>query len=106
MHRKEHSNTGAPAPKEKPLKLSEVAARIDAHLKRMEGDPSINIRPDSKRISPFYCAGAFSSGSRVFVRYVSFQGRASLTREKAIAYLAALDAGRDCKHWSVPEASR
>lgn len=85
----------------KPLKLKEIAARIDAHLKRLEADKSYNKRDPKYRVSKLYSAGAGASGSRVFVTYVSYQTHISLTREKAEAYLAWLDAGNKGRHYGI-----
>lgn len=85
------------------MKLSEIASRIDIHLRRFERDPNINVRPKHKeyRTLPYYGARAFYSGSRVFVCYVSYQGDTSLTKAEAQRYLAWLDAGNIGKHFGL-----
>lgn len=85
------------------LKLTEIADRIGAHLRRFETDPTINVARNGL-LKPFYMAGAWAAGSRVFVRYVSFQGASSLTKTQAGLYLARLDAGHVGKHWDVIDA--
>lgn len=89
--------------------LTEIAERIDVHLRRLEADPEINKRrrydkekrewvehPDG--FSTYYYAGAHRSGPRVRVSYVSYQGSRTLTRNAAIEYLAWLDAGNVGTH--------
>lgn len=78
------------------VKLSEIAARIRAHLKRMEADPAINVRIGGKMgLSRYYLAGSCASGNRIFLSYINFQGQSSLKREAALEYLAWLDAGNN-----------
>lgn len=98
--------------------LAEIAARIDAHLRRFERDPKINLyrlekggdevpaddpRTHGGRVGTgrFYKAGAFArkGATRVYVVYVGYQGTVALTRTEALAYLAYLDAGHDGRHW-------
>ena len=84
------------------LNLHDIAARIDAHLKRFEADKSGVNRDRGRgpsglswesRGRPFYRAGASAAGRYVYVRYVSYQGLSRLKRGEALAYLAWLDAG-------------
>lgn len=79
-------------------KLSEIARRIDAHLKRFERDPKINGVPKFM-LKPYYNAGAHRSGCYVHVTYVSYQGGSRLDRARAEAYLAWLDSGNVGTHW-------
>ena len=83
-------------------KLAEIATRIHAHLKRFEADPKINRYKDADRhqrgLHPFYWSGAYVGGSRVGVRYISYQGATCLTKQEALGYLAWLDAGNVGKH--------
>jgi hypothetical protein len=81
------------------VKLTEIAKRIDAHLKRFEADPVINARPAPNRIQPYYRAYAWVAGRYVAVSYVTFQGHSNLTKEQAAAYLAWLDAGNVGQHY-------
>lgn len=75
------------------MKLAEVAARINAHLKRFQYDPTINVRPKGG-ILPYYFPGADAGTRYVRIWYVTFQGEAAkLTRAEAEAYLAWLDRG-------------
>lgn len=86
----------------KPPKLREIAARISAHLKRFEADKTINAVDPSRKmaIPPYHQAGAVASGRWVYVRYVSFQGNANLSRSDAERYLAWLDAGNVGTHYA------
>lgn len=75
--------------------LRAIAARLDAHVKRLEVEGA-TVHPQSEYARgreglPFKNAGARVAGARVVVTvtpYPSF-----LDREQAEAYLAALDAG-------------
>lgn len=81
------------------VRLSEIAARILAHLRRFESDPKTNkIHPVSK-VTPYYDVNVHQGGGRVRVRYVSYQGTSSLTRTKAEQYLAWMDAGNIGRHY-------
>ena len=83
------------------LKLSEIARRIDAHLKRFERDPRINqpIRVGDMTLRTYYLAGSGFAGRYVYVVYVSYQGSTHLDRAQAESYLAWLDAGNVGTHW-------
>jgi hypothetical protein len=74
------------------VKLAEVASRIDGHIKR--------IHVESKMQRPWYEPGAYSSGSRVFIVYVRYQGPVSITKAQALTYLAWLDAGGRGRHYA------
>lgn len=81
---------------DKPLKLTEIAARIHTHLKRMEADPEINApRPRCAMTRPFYFASSRRAGARVNVKAINYQTPSSLTREEALAFLAWLDDGNN-----------
>ena len=82
------------------MKLQEIAAGIDAHLKRFERDPEINRArvPGRESIRPYFNAGSGTSGSKVRVTYVSFQGSTNITKAEAAHYLAWLDAGNAGRH--------
>jgi hypothetical protein len=84
-----------------PLKLSEIADRIDAHLKRFEASGAINksVRRNRVDTRPYCDACAYSIGRYVFVRYVSYQGATSMKRDEAEKYLAWLDSGNVGKHY-------
>lgn len=79
------------------MTLTQVAAAIDAHLRRFEADPAINVvqRTGQKR---FFRAGAVQSGRFVYVTYISYQRQSHLTRTEAMRYLRALDRGYTGKH--------
>jgi hypothetical protein len=72
-------------------KLGEIASRISVHLKRIEAKQSAPGKP-------FYMALAWSAGSRIGVRYVSYQYSWKLTKAEAMKYLEWLDSGNDGKH--------
>jgi len=86
----------------KPLKLSEVAAQILRHLKRLEADKEWNA-PTAERGGhhKFWCVNCYQAGARVMVTYVSFQGAISLRKDEATRYLAALDGGLKGRHWEA-----
>jgi len=84
------------------LKLADIAARINAHLKRLEADKEWNALPKGFVTSKLWCASACYSGNRVFITYVSYQGSSSLKKADAIKYLTALEGGYKGKHWHVP----
>jgi hypothetical protein len=79
------------------MKLDEIASRINAHLKRFEADPKINVARGGN-LRPYYYAGAHRRGRFVGVRYVSFQGVRSISKADAERYLAWLDAGNEGRH--------
>lgn len=83
------------------LTLTEVGKRIDAHLKRFERNPKLNPVTKGFGTHRFYMAGASRGGSRVSVRYVSYQGATSMTRDEALKYLAWLDAGNVGRHYEM-----
>lgn len=83
------------------LKLKEVAERINAHLRRFEGDPKINKRR-AHGLTPYYNAASFySGGAHVGVCYVSFQGTSHLTKADALKYLEMLDGGFVGRHYEA-----
>jgi len=86
-------------------KLSEIAARIERHLKRMENDTSVNTRTRPNAIQRYWNSRAYAAGARVFVCYVSFQGYSSLTKEQALEYLEWLEAGNSGMHWEAARCS-
>jgi hypothetical protein len=90
------------APTTKAPTLTEIAERINAHLKRFERDPKINkpVTYKSARTGrmesagrPYYYAGAWRAGNRVAVKYVSYQSTHNLTQAEAEDYLRWLDNG-------------
>jgi hypothetical protein len=87
-------------------KLAELAVSIRAHLKRFELDPVINRKNGEHNLSPYYGVGANSSGNRVLVTYVAYQGHSGLTRTEAERYLVWLDAGNVGRHFEALEAKR
>jgi len=79
--------------------LTELAARIDVHLKRLEADPATNVLVKSTH--RFFHAKAYATSRHVAVTYVSFQGESKLTKAEATAYLAALDDGFAKQHYAL-----
>lgn len=77
----------------KPSRGVELARRINAHLRRFEADPAINVRNETYKTVPYFHAGASSSGGWVQVVFVSYQGRTSLKYDDAERYADWLDAG-------------
>ncbi len=84
-----------------PLNLPEIAARINAHLKRLEGDKEYNVPKSAKGISPLFMAGCAAGRGWVYITYVSFQGTVRVRRPVAEAYLAWLDAGNKGQHYRM-----
>lgn len=85
------------------VKFQEIAARINVHLKRFESDPAINQGEGGQ---PYFNASAGYFGGRyMYVIYVSYQGRSTLSRADALAYLAWLDAGNVGKHFKQQRES-
>ena len=91
---------------DKTPKLKEIAWRIDAHLKRMAADPVFNAANPTYGTRPLWWPSAFASGSRVFVRYVSYHGDWSLRKAEALAYLDWLDAGNTGTHYGIERQAR
>jgi hypothetical protein len=85
----------------KQLTCREIAARIDAHLKRFEADPKINTLRDE--IAATYCDSSVDGNNRnVRIRYRNTSSRMySISKSQALAYLAWLDAGNVGKHWGM-----
>lgn len=85
------------------LSGSELAARIDAHLKRFAADHAINRNTlaDGTGLSKYYNTSAFRSGSWIGVIYVSYQGSSKLTYHQAAKYLEMLDAGFVGRHFEA-----
>ena len=84
------------------LPMGEIAARIGAYLQRFERDPKINVRDAKYDTTPYYVARAgYNGGARIWVCYVTYQGRSTLTRDEAERYLAWLDAGNVGRHYEA-----
>ncbi len=82
--------------------MKELAAQINAHLKRFESDPQINAPKPQSGLSPYYHAGAwYWRGSRMSVQYIGYQGPSSITRDEATRYLEKLDAGFVGRHFEA-----
>jgi hypothetical protein len=80
------------------MKLAEIAKAIYGHLKRFESDPVIN-KEGEHGLTPYYCPNCWAAGSRIGVKYVSFQGGSTITKNEALAYLVWLNSGNVGKHW-------
>ena len=85
-----------------PLKLKDIAARISAHLRRLEANKDTNP-VSSGGTSKFYQAGACQGSKYVRIKYVSYQYTWSLERAEAERYLAALDSGFTGRHGALPK---
>ena len=84
------------------MKLTEIAARINAHLKRIEADPKLNPWDNGPGSThPYYNAGAWEAGRYVGVKYVSYQGSHNFSKADAERYLAWLDAGNNGRHYEA-----
>jgi hypothetical protein len=92
--------------KAKPIPLVDIAARINAHLKRFEHDRKINAPDPKYRTVPYYFAGAYSTGKSVAVTYISYQHTSKLKREDALLYLVWLDAGNVGTHYEQQRAAK
>lgn len=95
------------------MTTKEIAAKIDAYLKRFEATPEINRYDEqsapSLRLSglrPYHNAHAWAVGRFVRVTYISYQGSRALTKPEAEAYLAWLDAGGVGSHHAPRRAKR
>jgi hypothetical protein len=88
------------------MKLQDIAARIDAHLKRFENNPKINVPSAGNTLHPYYWARAWAAGSRVGVVYITFQGPTYLTKVDAERYLAWLDDRHVGSHHEMPRKGR
>lgn len=87
------------------LTAKQLAARIDAHLKRFEKDPEINQYDpgDSRRseLRPYWTAGSWASGRYVRVVYISYQGSSPIPKQEAAVYLVMLDGGFVGRHYEA-----
>lgn len=83
------------------MKLKEIADKISSYLEKFEKDPKINIVGKGSKMKLYYCARSWSSGSRVFIRYIDFQGDSSLTKSEAEEYLKWLDEGNVGKQFEM-----
>lgn len=88
------------------MKLAEIAEKISKHLKRFEGSKKHNPPDPKYKLRPYYCASAFVYGARVYVSYISYQGRSGLKKVDALKYLAWLDAGNVGRHHECPTIDR
>ena len=106
--------TSAKAPRK-----SEIAAalgqRINAHLQRIESDPTLNPSrrldkelntwvPDERGVRRFFGARAKGDRHRVWVIYITYQGGSYVSIEDAETYLAWLDAGNVGRHFEAVKA--
>lgn len=88
------------------MKLAEISDRICKHLRRFEADPKINPPDPVYKTRPYFMTNSRSAGSRVFVKYVSYQNTYSLTKAEAIAYLEWLDAGNVGRHFEQQKEAK
>jgi hypothetical protein len=82
------------------MTLQETASRIQAHLRRMEKDPTINVVHEATKLKCYYNASACcpKGGRKIRVSYISYQFTSTLSREEAERYLSWLDAGNSGTH--------
>jgi hypothetical protein len=85
------------------LTTKEIGQQINAHLKRFEADPKINVdrSPEKRGLFPYFRAGASGHRAHVYVSYISYQGQSTLKRADALKYLAWLDAGNVGRHFEA-----
>lgn len=89
------------------MTLTDIALRIQAHLRRFAADPAIADREwtdgqgQVRKTALYWSPNAYRGGSRCMVRYVAYQLTSSLTREEAERYLAWLDAGNVGRHYEA-----
>ncbi len=84
------------------MTLTEIASRINAHLKAFERDPKINVDRNPPNGSyTYYHAHAYRAGRYVGVVYKSYQGASNLDRDEALRYLAMLDGGYIGRHYEA-----
>ena len=83
------------------MKLAEIAAGINAHLKRFEADPKLNPPAGKYGNSLYYHARAYVGGRWVYVAYVSYHGSSNLSKADAERYLDWLNAGNIGRHWEA-----
>lgn len=83
-----------------------LAAAIEKHLRRFEGDPIINAPPRGK-MRPYWYPRARATHKYVYVCYApyEYEYESRLRLDVARAYLAWLDAGNVGKHWQVTAAA-
>lgn len=73
-----------------PSTLRDIADRLKAHLRRFERE---RLMPDLQQPGAYYMGGA-----RIRVTYENRKGGTTLSRSKALAYLAWLDSGGIGRH--------
>jgi hypothetical protein len=89
------------------MKTTEIAASISKYIDRFGSDPKIARKTWTdgngvdRELSLYWHGHAWRGGSRVMVRYVSYQSASSLTKEEAEQYLAWLDAGNVGRHYEA-----
>lgn len=81
------------------MKLAEIARRIKAHLDRLAANPE--TARNAKGHARFWTPNAFVAGRYVKVIYVSYQHTSALSKEEALRYLEALDAGCTVPHFTL-----
>lgn len=87
-------------------RLDDIAARINAHLKRWEDDPVINAIPDGRTTRPFFHAWAQRNGRYVAISYVSYQLTTHMSKAEAIKYLEWIEAGNVGTHYQMEREAR
>jgi hypothetical protein len=87
------------------MTITQIAAKIDAHLKRWQADPAINktIHQREMRLKTFCMAGCHRAGRFIQITYVSYIGHHSLVKFQAEKYLEWIEAGNVGYHWDAME---
>lgn len=86
------------------MKLTEIAQRIKAHLDRLAANPE--TARNAKGHARFWTPNACAAGRYVKVTYVSYQHTSALSKDEALRYLEALDAGCTVPHFSLNPPTR
>jgi hypothetical protein len=87
------------------MKLAEIADRLHSHFKRWESSQKLNPLSKEYGTRRYFHPGAWARGSRVFVRYVSYQCDHSIKKSDAEAYLAWIEAGNVGTVWEWERAA-
>lgn len=85
----------------KSIKLAELAKRIGVHLQKFAELERHKPATAGAQLGKYYNPTCWAAGSRLGIRYVSYQTNSYLSKADAIAYLDWLDAGNCGKHYRV-----
>lgn len=92
-------------PKLEDLKIAEIARRLCAHLKRLEAEDEKQQGSIGSHRA-YWRTSAGTSGNRVWVVYISYQGSTTLKKAEAITYLRWLDEGNKGRHFECLKAAQ